>query len=109
MVDSRNILYAYRGIYKKKHVTVDVDATIKIQMDATNWLDGDNIASAVWKTEDETSLIAVSNTSETTKVCTAYLTTTSYGQSINLKCSALSDNATPETCSRSFTVHRART
>lgn len=108
-MDSKNVLYAYRGIYKKKHIYLDEDAKTKVAVDFTNYLDGDNIASVTWKVEDESSAITVSDTSETTKVATAYLTCNDYGRPMWVKCSAVTDAAVAETCSRSFMVHRART
>ena len=105
----KNTLYAYRGIYRRKHINLDKDAKIQVNADLTSWLGTDNIASATWEVEDSSSAITVSNTSETTKVATAYLSCTDYGQSMFVKVSCVTDAAIPETCSRSFIVHRART
>lgn len=108
-MDSKTTLYAYRGIYKKKHVYIDKDGKIAIHMDGTNWLDGDTFTTATWKIEDSSTAITVSDTSLATPIATAYITCTDYGESVNLKVSATSDAAVPEICSRSFTVHRVRT
>jgi hypothetical protein len=109
-MDSKNTLYAFRGIYKGPlHVYVDKDAKIAIHMDGTNWLDGDTFTAATWKIEDNSTAITVSDKSLATPIATAYITCTDYGEPVNLKVSCTSSAAVPEICSRSFVVHRART
>ena len=109
-MDAKTTLYSYRGIYKGPlHVKIDKSGKIAIHMDGTNWLDGDTFTSATWKIEDDSTAITVSDKSLATPVATAYVSCTDYGQPVNLKVSCLSDASVPETCTRSFVIHRVRT
>ena len=109
-MDSKNTLHAYRGIYRKKTIFLDKDSKVAIHMDATNWLDGDDITSASWSVEDDSTEITISDTSETTKIATAYLVCTEYNsRPLHVKVIAVSDAATPESCARSFLIRRTRT
>jgi hypothetical protein len=109
-MDSKNNLYVYRGIARKLHVYVDKDSKKKATIDFTNWLDGDNIASITYEVEDSSTVVQVTDTSETTKIATLYLACTDYNSTpIHVKAKMVTDAAIPETCSRSIVVHRVRT
>jgi hypothetical protein len=110
-MDSKNVSYAYRGIYKGPvHIRVDKSGLIKIQMDGTNWLgDTDTFVSATWKVEDDSTAVTISDTSLATPIATAYVSCTDYGEPVNIKVSCVSDAAVAETCTRSFVIHRVRT
>ena len=111
-MDSRNVLYVYRGIYRQLNVYVDEDSKGKVLIDFTNYLsnDLDSIASITYKIEDQSTSVQITDTSETAQIATLYVTATDYGtKPIKVKCNMVTDAAVAETCSRSFTVHRART
>ena len=111
-MDSRNTIYIYRGIVKKHPgIYIDKDAKTKVTIDYTNYLDGDGIASMSYEVEDSSTVVQVTDTSEVSPIATLYLACTDYGTTpIQVKANMVTDNATvAETCSRSFTVHRART
>ena len=110
-MDSKNMLFAFRGIYRKKHIYIDYDAKTKIQADFTNYLDGDLIDSVTWAVQDSNADVQISDESFTAAgIATAYIAATDYtSQRIHVKVSITSDASVPEICSRSFVVHRVRT
>ena len=110
-MDSRNNIMVYRGIFKRPAVYIDDDGKTKVTIDYTPYLsnDADNIASITYEIEDSSTAIQVTDTSETTKIATLYIASTDYGSPIKVKANMVTDAAVAETCSRSFTVHRART
>ena len=60
-MDSKNTLYAYRGVYRKKVIYLDKDAKTKINMDASGWADTDSIASASWEVENSDTSITITH------------------------------------------------
>jgi len=78
----------------------------KVQIDWAGWLkDGDTISSVSWKTENNTNVISISDTSETSTVATAFITATVYDTELHVKATMTTDNAIPEVDSRSILVN----
>ena len=110
MVDSRNNIYVYRGIYHKHSIYIDKDAKTKLTIDYTNYLSTDAIASMAYEIEDSSTALQISDSSIASPIATLYVTATDYGTTpIKIKANMTSDATVAEVCSRSFTVHRART
>jgi hypothetical protein len=109
-MDSKNVAYAYRGIFKGPlHVYIDKASKTKISLDTTNWVGSDTITGATWKIEDDSTAVTLSDTSLATPIATTYVSCTDYGEPVNIKVSCVSDAAVAETCTRSFVIHRVRT
>ena len=104
------ILYIFRGFYDLKTIYIDKDSDLKrIQADWTDWLDGSDISSVACAVQDSATIIAVSETSNTSKIATAYINATKYNQELFLKCTITTNDSPAEIESRSFLIKTLRT
>ena len=104
-------LIVFRGLYDMKVIYIDVDAKKRIQADWTDWLNGSTIDTSTWTVESSSTEIVVSDTSNTTAVTVAYINAAAgtYQLDINLKNTIVTNDAIPETESRSFLIKVVRT
>ena len=104
-------LTAYRGIFEVKTIYLDKADTKRVSVDWSHWLaTGTSIASSSWEVEDSNTSLSVASDSATSDVTEAYLSTTfGYGNRLYLKNTIVTDEAIPETASRSLDIFIVRT
>lgn len=106
----QNTLFVQRGFYDMLTVYIDKDSDAKlVKIDWSDWLNGSSIASTTWEVQNSSNRITVSNTSNNSTICTAYLNATYYNDEIFVKNTIVTNDTIPETESRSILVKTVRT
>jgi len=118
-VDSRNTLFvpfeqttlfAQRGAFDLLTVYIDKDSDAKlVKIDWSGWLNGSSIASTTWEVENSSNRLTISNQTNNSTICTAYLNATYYNDELYIKNTIVTGDTIPETESRSILVKTLRT